>query len=82
MPSKFHLWKDVTDDQTNDWKRQPANRITAVTQLKQVINLTGQEESVVKNCLKSLRMNITPHYAMLDGSEEKMYVMLNDSVLI
>lgn len=59
------LWKDVTEEQWNDWHWQLRNRITTVEQLKCVINLTPEEEEGVVECLKSLRMAITPHYAML-----------------
>ncbi|BBE30425.1 L-lysine 2,3-aminomutase [Tepiditoga spiralis] len=59
------LWKDVTDEQWNDWKWQIQNRITTVEQLKQVINLTEEEEKGVHNALKTLRMAITPYYASL-----------------
>lgn len=59
------LWKDATPEQWNDWHWQTANRITTVEQLKQVINLTEDEEQGIHECLKSLRMGITPYYAML-----------------
>ena len=59
------LWKDVTPEQWNDWHWQTINRITTVEQLKQVINMTQDEEQGVHECLKSLRMGITPYYAML-----------------
>ena len=38
------LWKNVTEQQWDDWKWQVSNRITNVEQLKQVINLTEKEE--------------------------------------
>ncbi len=59
------LWKNVTPEQWNDWKWQVANRITTVDQLKQVINLTPEEEAGVHECLKTLRGAITPYYASL-----------------
>lgn len=59
------LWRDVTAAQWNDWRWQLANRITTVDQLKQVINLTPEEEQGVHDCLKNLRMAITPYYASL-----------------
>ncbi|MHB1392712.1 MAG: lysine 2,3-aminomutase [Clostridia bacterium] len=59
------LWKNVTPEQWNDWKWQVANRITTVDQLKQVINLTTEEEAGVHECLKTLRGAITPYYASL-----------------
>jgi len=59
------LWKDVAREEWNDWKWQVKNRITSVDQLKQVINLTPEEEEGIHECLKTLRMAITPYYATL-----------------
>ena len=59
------LWKDVTDTQWNDWKWQVKNRITTVDQLKQVINLTPQEEEDIQKVVKNFRLGITPYYASL-----------------
>ncbi len=59
------MWQDITDKQWNDWHWQVANRITEIEQLKQVINLTGEEEEGIRNCLQTLRMAITPYYALL-----------------
>ena len=59
------LWKDVTEEEWNDWKWQVRNRITDVDTLKQVIDLTFEEEEGVKNTIKTLRMAITPYYASL-----------------
>lgn len=61
----IELWKNVTQEQWNDWKWQVANRITTVEQLKKVINITPEEEQGINECLKTLRMAITPYYAML-----------------
>lgn len=63
--NEIPLWRDVTPTQWNDWRWQLANRITTVEQLKQVINLTEEEEQGVHDCLKALRMAITPYYASL-----------------
>ncbi len=59
------LWKDVTAEQWNDWRWQVANRITTLEDLKQVIDLTPEEEEGVKECLQTLRMAITPYFATL-----------------
>ena len=57
------LWKDVSETDWNDWKWQIRNRITTVDQLKQVVNLTPEEEAGVHESLKVLRMAITPYWA-------------------
>ncbi|MBB6062433.1 lysine 2,3-aminomutase [Thermosipho japonicus] len=59
------LWKNVSEEEWNDWKWQIRNRITDVDTLKQVINLTPEEEDGIRNSLKTLRMAITPYYASL-----------------
>lgn len=59
------LWKNVSEEEWNDWKWQIRNRITDVDTLKQVINLTPEEENGIRNSLKTLRMAITPYYASL-----------------
>lgn len=59
------VWKDVTDEQWNDWKWQVRNRITTLDELKQVAVLTPEEEEGVKKSLEILRMGITPYYAAL-----------------
>lgn len=59
------LWKNVTKKEWDDWRWQVRNRITTVEQLKQVINLTPDEEAGVKQSLKILRMAISPYFAML-----------------
>ena len=53
---RIALYKDVTLDQWNDWHWQLQNRITDVETLKQVINLTAEEEDGIRRCLETLRM--------------------------
>lgn len=62
---RYELFKDVTDEQWNDWKWQVANRIETVDELKKYIPLTKEEEEGAKECLKALRMAITPYYLSL-----------------
>ena len=59
------LWKNVTEKEWNDWKWQFRNRVTTVDQLKEIINLTPEEEAGVQKSLKVLRMAITPYWATL-----------------
>jgi len=54
------MWSEVSDTEWNDWKWQIRNRITGVEELKQVIDLTPEEEEGIKKCLGQLRMAITP----------------------
>ena len=59
------LFKDVTDEQWNDWHWQVANRLSTVEQIKQVVNLTPQEEEDIKKVMDGFRVGITPYYASL-----------------
>ncbi|MBP1767420.1 MAG: lysine 2,3-aminomutase YodO family protein [Candidatus Aminicenantes bacterium] len=59
------LWKNVSAKQWNDWRWQLRNRITTVDQLKQVVEMTQDEEDMVNSSLQTLRMAITPYYASL-----------------
>ena len=62
---RFELFKDVTDEQWNDWKWQVKNRIENVDQLKKYIPLTEEEEEGARKCVQTLRMAITPYYLSL-----------------
>lgn len=59
------LFKDVTDEEWNDWKWQLKNRIENVDELKKYIKLTKEEEEGAKKCLEKLKMAITPYYLSL-----------------
>lgn len=59
------IWKDVTEDQWNDWHWQIANRIMDADKLAQVIPLDDDEKRAITTSLKHLRMAITPYYASL-----------------
>ena len=59
------LFKDETDEQWNDWHWQVANRLDSVEKIKQVINLTPQEEEDIAKVLNGFRVGITPYYASL-----------------
>lgn len=61
----IEIWKDVTEEQWNDWHWQVNNRITDVETLKKVINITSEEERDINEVLKKFRMGITPYYASL-----------------
>jgi lysine 2,3-aminomutase len=62
---EIELWRNVTEDQWNDWRWQFSNRITTIEELEKLINLTEDERNGVRTSLKRLRMAITPYYAML-----------------
>lgn len=61
----INMWKDVTDEEWNNWKWQIKNRITTTEQLSKVINITDIEKSNIDSCLEKFKMAITPYYSML-----------------
>lgn len=63
--TQVSLWKNITEEQWNDWRWQISHRITTLEELEQVINLTDEEREGIKLSLKKLRMAITPYYASL-----------------
>jgi lysine 2,3-aminomutase len=59
------LWKDVTDEQWNDWKWQIAHRLNSVEDIGQVIELTDQEKADIGKVMNGFRVGVTPYYATL-----------------
>ncbi|HMA60709.1 MAG TPA: lysine 2,3-aminomutase [Halanaerobiales bacterium] len=62
---KYDLWKDVKEEEWNDWHWQVRNRITDVETLQQVIDINEKEKEEIEGSLNTLRMAITPYYATL-----------------
>ncbi len=54
------LWKNVSEDQWNDWRWQFKNRIQDVKSLKQLTKLSAGQEKFLGECLNHFRMAITP----------------------
>ncbi|HHW39246.1 MAG TPA: lysine 2,3-aminomutase [Bacillales bacterium] len=61
----IELWKDVSEEQWNDWIWQLTNTIRTLDDLKKVIDLTPEEEEGVRIATKTIPLNITPYYASL-----------------
>jgi lysine 2,3-aminomutase len=61
--NEIELWKDVKPEEWSDWKWQIENRIDTVDQLRQIINITDEEEANISKVLEKFRMGITPYYA-------------------
>lgn len=63
--SDRRIFKDVPDEQWNDWKWQSENRIETLEELQKYLTLTPDEIEGVKKSLGVLRMAITPYYLSL-----------------
>lgn len=74
---KIPLFKDVTQEQWNDWHWQWENRIEDVDALSKVVNLSESQVLGIKEALKKVRMAITPYYAsLMDPYDENCPVRL------
>lgn len=74
----IEMWKDVTQEEWDDWHWQVRNRITDLDTLKKVAQLTPEEEKGVLASLEILRMGITPYYALLmDPKDPKCPVRMH-----
>lgn len=65
METKNKLFCDVSAADWNDWKWQVRNRIENLEDLKKHVSLTLEEEEGIRQCLKTMRMAITPYYLSL-----------------
>ncbi|MBN2725183.1 MAG: lysine 2,3-aminomutase [Deltaproteobacteria bacterium] len=65
------IWKNVTDEQWNDWKWQLKNAIRNVEDLKQVMNLSPDDEREIRGTLKTFDMSVTPYYMSLIDPDNK-----------
>lgn len=59
------LWPDVTEELWDDWQWQLENRITKLEQLKEILQLTPEEERGIRGARGRLSMAITPYFASL-----------------
>lgn len=64
------MYSNVSDSDWQDWNWQLKNRITDVESLKEIVNLTKEEEEGIKQTLKTIRMAITPYYASLMDKDD------------
>ncbi len=59
------LFKDVTDEQWNDWHWQVRHRLTSVEDLDQVLHLNDEQRADLERCMGRFRVAVTPYYASL-----------------
>ena len=57
---KIPLWENVTEEQWNNWQWQISNRLTSVEEIKQVVNLTPEEEADIAKVMDGFRVGVTP----------------------
>jgi lysine 2,3-aminomutase len=59
------MWKEVKEEDWEDWRWQLKNRITTLEELKKVVQLTPEEEEGVRRHEGRLLMAIPPYFAEL-----------------
>lgn len=64
------LWKDVPEDQWNDYRWQLKHGVHDIESLGKVIDLTEDERGNLRQCLEKFTMAITPYYAALMDRED------------
>ncbi|MCL2565314.1 MAG: lysine 2,3-aminomutase [Defluviitaleaceae bacterium] len=66
-----NLFKDIPDNDWNDWHWQLKNRVQTLEDLTKLTKISKDEEEGIKKCLESLRMSITPYYlSLIDLNDE------------
>ncbi len=82
------LWKDVSPEEWTDWKWQVRNRLRTVEELKQVINLTPEEEAGLAYAAHGFPAGINPYYVSLMDPDDpncpirRQGLPLNDEAII
>jgi lysine 2,3-aminomutase len=62
---RVSLWKDVNEEEWEDWRWQIKNRITTRDEIAKILVLTPQEEEGIKKSRGRLSMAITPYWVTL-----------------
>src|SRR4030065_2042331 len=65
------LFKDISQEDWNDWRWQLRHAIRDIPTLEKVIILTDEEKENLSKTLKKFKMAITPYYAALMDKEDK-----------
>jgi len=66
------LFKDVTDEQWNDWHWQVRHRLSTVEDFDQALNLTGEQRADLEACMGKFRVAVTPYYTSLMDPDDPM----------
>ena len=70
-------FKDVKEENWNDWKWQIKNTIKDVETLSKIININKDEKKQLSECLKTFKMAITPYYAgLIDENYKRCSIRL------
>lgn len=66
---KIPKFKDVTEEEWNDWHWQVSHALRSLDDLEGVVKLDDEQRDGISRCLKRFRMAVTPYYASLMDPE-------------
>ncbi len=71
--NKNSFWKNISNEQWNDWHWQQANRITKIEQIKEIVGdkLTEEEKEAFSKTSLNFLTAITPYYFSLINFQDK-----------
>lgn len=69
-PARPAVWKDIPDEDWNNWKWHLQKRIHAIEQLEQVIHVSQEEREAFDETSRLFKMGITPYYASLMDKDD------------
>jgi lysine 2,3-aminomutase len=65
------LFKDVSDEQWNDWRWQVRHRLTTTADFDNVLNLDDKQRADLDACMGKFRVAVTPYYASLMDPDDE-----------
>ncbi len=70
LERRHTYFKNVTDEQWNDWHWQVQHRIKTVDDLRKYMLFTNEEEEQISQVLSTFRMAVTPYYFTLINPDD------------
>ena len=68
---EIDIWKDMTDEQWNDWRWQVGHRLTTADEIAQVVSLSEEQKKEIEEVSGGFRVAVTPYYAsLMDETDE------------
>ena len=64
-PKDRSFWRDVPQEQWDNWHWQMRNRLTTAEELARFLPLTPRDQRIIERALERFRFAVTPYYASL-----------------
>ncbi|MCP4724154.1 MAG: lysine 2,3-aminomutase [bacterium] len=72
---KIPLFKNIKQEEWDNWKWQLKNVVRDIPTLKKIIDINKKEENDLEKCLQKFKMGITPYYASLMDREYRRNII-------